>query len=153
MIKAKAVSEDFWVLKDGSIKVGEINNVENYGTVLTFKGQHKKYNDIDSIKEQTDIVFDNSVNEIENVEKTDVHGYPFVGESFNPVWDLSLNLPLYTKSDDSKSMFAAGWYMVKIRNKWREILCPKLIILQRNEYKGPYKDRPETHHDTYHKFY
>ena len=151
MIKAKAVSEDFWILKDGAVKVGEINNVENYGTVLTFKGQHTKYNDIDTIKEQTDIVFDNTVNEIETNEITDVHGYPFVGEVYNPVWDLKLNLPLYTKSDESKSMFAAGWYKVKIRNKWREILCPKLIILQRNEYKGPYTEQP--YNDTYHKFY
>ena len=151
MIKAKAVSEDFWILKDGAIKVGEISNIENYGTVLTLKGQHKKYNDIDTIKEQTDIVFDNTVNNLTQEETTDIHGYPFVGESHNAVWDLKLNLPLYTKSEESKSMFAAGWYKVKIRDKWRTILCPKLIILQRNEYQGPYTEQP--YNDTYHKFY
>ena len=152
MIKAKAVSKDFWILKDGAIKVGEINNVQN-GTVLTFKGQDKKYNNIECLKQKTNIVFDNTVNDQIDKEITDVHGYPFSGEVHNPVWDVKLNLPLYTKGEDSKSMFAAGWFMVNIRNKWRSILSPKLIILQRNEYKGPYKDKPETHNDTYHKFY
>ena len=147
MIKAKAVSEDFWILKDGSIKVGEISNVENYGTVLKLKGHHRMYNNIDSLKEKTNIVFDNSVNDYTEHDKKDIHGYPFIGDVFNAMWDLQLNLPLYTKSEDSKSMFAAGWYMVKIRNKWKSILCPKLIILQRNEYTGPYKNNPQ--HDSY----
>ena len=147
MIKAKAVSEDFCILKDGTLKVGEISNVKNYGTVLTFKGTHKMYNNIDSLKQKTNIVFDNSINEQVFSEKNDIHGYPYTDKVFNSVWDIKLNLPLYTKSEDSKSMFAAGWYMIKIRNKWRSILSPKLIILQRNEYKGPYKQNPQ--HDSY----
>lgn len=153
MIKAKAVSKDFWILKDGSIKVGEINNVQNHGTVMTIGGRHKTYSDVESIRQKTNIVFDNAVHKQPKKEIKDVHGYPFNGEVYNPVWDLKLNLPLYTKNEDSKSMFAAGWYMVNIRNKWESVLSPKLIILQRNEYKGPFKDKPETHHDTYHKFY
>jgi len=151
MIKAKAVSKDFWILKDGALKVGEISNVTNSGTLLTFKGKHEVYTNIDSIKEKTNIVFDNTVNEIKDHEPENVHGYPYVGEAHNAMWDLNLNLPLYTKSDDSKSMFAAGWYLVNIKNKWREILCPKLIILQRNKYKGPYKNKQNN--DLYQQFY
>lgn len=147
MIKAKAVSKDFWILKDGAIKVGEISNVENSGTMLSFKGKYTMFDDINSIKEKTNIVFDNSITQKQTQEQNDIHGFPFTGEVYNAVWDLKLNLPLYTKSADSKSMFAAGWYMVKIRNKWRSILCPKLIILQRNDYTGPYKQNPQ--HDSY----
>jgi hypothetical protein len=147
MIKAKAVSEDFWILKDGTIKVGEINKIENSGTMLSFKGRYTMFDNIDSIKAKTNIVFDNTINESKTQEQKDVHGFPFTGEVYNSVWDLKSNLPLYTKSEESKSMFAAGWYMVKIRNKWRSILCPKLIILQRNDYTGPYKQNP--HHDSY----
>jgi hypothetical protein len=58
---------------------------------------------------------------------------------------LKLKLPLFTKRDDSKSWFVAGYFKVKIKGKWRDILAPKLLILDRHEFKGPFKKLPTNH--------
>ena len=58
------------------------------------------------------------------------------------MWDVQLKLPLYTKKSKSKSFFAAGWYKIKLKNRWKTVYSPKLIILQRNEYQGPFKQDP-----------
>ena len=79
---------------------------------------------------------------------TSIYGYPFTGEQYNSVWNLKLKLPLYTKKEDSKSWFAAGYYSIKIKGRWRAILAPKLIILQRNNYKGPFRMMP-AEYDSY----
>jgi hypothetical protein len=54
------------------------------------------------------------------------------------MWNIKTQMALFTKSDDSKSWFVAGYFSVKIKGKWRMMLSPKLLILERNEYKGPF---------------
>jgi len=140
MIKAKPITKDFWILKNNSIKVGEISNIQDK-TILSFKGKRTIFKTLDSLKKKTNIEFLDIVSNATTKHNT-IYGYPYTDNAFNTVWDLKLKLPLYTKKENSKSLFAAGYYMVKIKNKWREILSPKLIILQRNEYLGPYKTSP-----------
>jgi len=145
MITAKKISNDFWILKNGSIKVGEISTL-NDNIELNIKGNKTIFKTLETLKKKTNIEFID-FNNVSRVNNDTLYGYPFTGNLYNAVWDLKLKLPLYTKKENSKSLFAAGYYMVKIKNKWREILSPKLIILQRNEYLGPYKTSPT--HDTY----
>jgi hypothetical protein len=95
----------------------------------------------------TGIKFTKITNDKRNNDN-DSHGFPHDGEKFNEMWDINLKLPLFTKKDDSKSWFVAGYFKVKIKGKWRDILAPKLLILQRNEYKGPYKTLKNTNDDT-----
>jgi hypothetical protein len=58
------------------------------------------------------------------------------------VWNVQYKLPLYTKTNDSKSWFAAGYYRVSISGTWIVQYCPKLITLQRNKFEGPYNEDP-----------
>ena len=62
---------------------------------------------------------------------------------YNPMWDIPQRLPIYTKTNKSKSWFAAGWYRVKKGRDWRVLQGPKLIMLQRYPYQGPYYNREE----------
>ena len=74
----------------------------------------------------------------------EVHGYPCSQKPHNPLWDVQKNLPLYTKTPKSKSMFCAGYYIVKFETvNWRKAYCPKIITLQRYPYKGPIKTKTE----------
>ena len=138
MIEAKAVSNKFWILKDGSIKVGEVN-IQNNKYNVSVHGQQMLYQTRDAVVNDTGINLPDVATPA-NKDKI-IHGYPVQGDYFNAMWDLKLNLPLYTKNKDSKSQFAAGYYVIKIKGTWRSILSPKLIILQRNEYHGPYKEK------------
>ena len=54
----------------------------------------------------------------------------------NPMWDMKQGLPLYTKKSDSQCWYAAGYYNIDGNIEY----CPKLIILQRNDYSGPFYD-------------
>ena len=136
MIEAKAVSNKFWILKNDDKKVGEVN-ANRSGYVINIDGVKQKFTSLETLKVKTGIKFTNiTKNEIND---DTVYGFPYRGEKFNEVWDLKSQLPLYTKKDDSKSWFAAGYFKVKIKGKWRDMLSPKQLILERNEYNGPFK--------------
>ncbi len=72
-----------------------------------------------------------------------VHGYEASGRINNPMWDVKMKLPIYTKTSKSKSWFAAGWYRVKKGRNWSITQDPKLIVLQRYTYAGPFHTQTE----------
>jgi len=146
MINATPVSNKFWILKDGKNKIGEVSNTQN-GYTLSIKGNRTIFQTMDALKIKTGIVFADSFTPTKKLKKHTVHGYPVSGDNHNAVWDLKAKLPLYTKTQASKSWFAAGYYVVHIKGKPQSILSPKLIILQRNNYHGPYKTDPS--YDSY----
>jgi hypothetical protein len=67
-----------------------------------------------------------------------VHGFETGCRAFNPMWDVKHRLPLFTKENKSKSWYAAGWYAVKQHRAWKLIRNPKLIVLERYQYQGPF---------------
>jgi len=143
MIKAKPIVKNkFWILRDGNRKVGEVNAIQG-GFSLTVNNKEARFKTLTTLKNRAGIEFDDSIKVVTTKKKlTDVHGYATSGTVFNAVWDVRLKLPLYTKKEKSKSYFAAGWYKIKLKNRWKTVFCPKLIILERNEYLGPFKHDP-----------
>lgn len=143
MIKAKPIVKNkFWILREGDRKVGELNLDQEGYRVKTVRGT-RRFDNLDALKKRG-IEFD-EINIVAGKQsEIDVEGYPAIGTVFNPVWDVQAKLPLYTKEDKSKSQFAAGWYRLKLKNRWKTVQCPKLILLQRNEYQGPFKSNPDT---------
>jgi hypothetical protein len=59
------------------------------------------------------------------------------------MFDIKRKLPLFTKSIDSKSLYCAGYYVIKFDKGWVKSFCPKLITLQRYTYQGPFKTELE----------
>jgi hypothetical protein len=144
MIKAKPVVKNkFWILRDGNRKVGEVNAIQG-GFSVTVENREARFKTLATLKRRAGIEFDDSVNIVTAKKKqTDVHGFAAAGPIFNDVWDVQMKLPLYTKKSKSRSFYAAGWYKMKMNNRWKTVYCPKLIILQRNEYQGPFKQNPD----------
>jgi hypothetical protein len=80
--------------------------------------------------------------------KVDVQGYsiyefPCSSKPYNPVYDVRQRLPIYSKSDKSKSQYCAGYYVIKFRKGWVKSFCPKLITLERYPNQGPFKTEIE----------
>ena len=69
---------------------------------------------------------------------TTVYDYRCDGTPYNQLFDLSMRVPVYTKSPTSRSYFCAGHYLVKIENEFIPMFCPKKITLNRYEFKGPF---------------
>tara|TARA_Y100000816_G_C25683137_1_gene361636 strand:- start:93 stop:566 length:474 start_codon:yes stop_codon:yes gene_type:complete len=141
-VHAKPIVEDqFWVLTDGSKRVGEINKA-NQGYNIKVGNKIINYRTINILKVQTDIEFDSAITR-EQKEVNQVHDYPTDAEPYNGVWSLQQKAPIFTKELHSKSWYAAGWYLVKQNKFWRQDFCPKLITLQRYEYRGPFKNQED----------
>ena len=140
MIIAKPViDKKFWILQKDNEKVGNIEACAG-GFQVTINNQVEQYRSIRMAAQRANIMFETGV----KISKPDVHlvhGFPASGRVYNPVWDVPNQLPLYTKSNKSKSWFAAGWYLVKKGRKWKTVQDPKLILLERYPYHGPFQTK------------
>lgn len=141
-VHAKPIVENkFWVLTDGSKRVGEINKAHE-GYNIKVGNKVINYRTINILKANTEIEFDPAITK-EQKEVNQVHDYPTDAEPYNGVWSLHQKAPIFTKEPHSKSWYAAGWYLVRQNKFWRQDFCPKLITLQRYEYRGPFMNQED----------
>lgn len=137
LIAKPVIDKQFWILQDGNQKVGNIEACAG-GYQVKIRNQTTQFKTIRMAAQRVNIVFESLPKTVQVKAKNMVHGYPAAGRVFNPMWDVKLKLPVYTKTTKSKSWFAAGWYRVRKGRSWSLIQDPKLIMLQRYEYQGPF---------------
>lgn len=143
MIIAKPViPNQFWILKDGDTKVGNIE-ASPKGFDVKINNQVQSFKSIGNIKQKVAISFEPTVKKPKIANANSVHGFPTSGKPFNAIFDVKHQVPLWTKEPRSKSWYAAGWYCVKHGRNWTIELCPKLITLQRYPYAGPFYTEEE----------
>jgi hypothetical protein len=142
MLVAKVIADkQYWILQDADQKVGNIEAWDG-GYQVRIHDQVKQFKTIKLAARESNIVFEKGVT-TSKPDNSLVHGFPVSGRCYNPVWDVSHRLPLYTKTRKSKSWFAAGWYSIRRGRKWKLIQDPKLIALQRYAYQGPFHSKEE----------
>ena len=142
-LKAKPVLKDkFWIVEnDSNERIGTMAwNDDRYlfssGVETCF---FDSKNDMKS-KFGTEIIWtDLSKEPVGSLDETPdfiVHGFPTSVSPHNTMYDVVRKLPLFTKSDKSKSAYCAGYYIIKS-------FCPKLITIERYNSKGPFKTELE----------
>ena len=156
-VRAKTLVKDkFWIVEQNGEKLGTLSKQDDNGwTFLSKKDQRQVFHTQESLFTRFGFnIFDESVAkeqekfvdkwDVKQAEEFNVHGYPCAQKPYNGLWDVQKRLPLYTKTPKSKSMFCAGYYIVKFETvNWRKAYCPKIITLQRYKYKGPMKSKTE----------
>jgi len=143
-VKAKPVLENkFWIVEEQGVRIGTLCK-EDEGFVVTSKGKIQFYKNENQLKKTfgKNFLIANIKENKEKVSK-DVHGYPTRTKPYNSMFDIKRKLPLFTKSEKSKSVYCAGYYLIKFNVNWLKSYCPKLITVERNEYMGPYKTELE----------
>ena len=141
-IKAKEVLKNkFWIVEENGTKVGTLSANEECYTYSCSDGV-QVYSSFDQLIDNVGKVNWTAGDAPEEGEK-DCHGYPTSCVPFNPMYDLKNKLPLFTKSEKSKSVYCAGYYLIKFNVNWLKSFCPKLITIERNEYLGPFKTEIE----------
>jgi len=144
MIIAKPViNKKYWILKKDDHKIGEVEALPD-GYVVRIKDQVARFKTIPMVRKNIDIEFE-APSKPARVPRDQVHGYHTGCQAYNAVWDVRHRLPLFTKTLKSKSWFAAGWYCVKQGRSWKVSCNPKLILLERYPYRGPYHDKEQAH--------
>ena len=135
---AKTIVKDkFWVVEDQGEKVATIQAREDGGYVYVHDEQREYFPSVKNLKQKYNIKF-SGANRLTKSETNLVYGYPITGRAHNQVFDIQRRLPVYTKTPKSRSLFCAGYYIVKINHAWTAAFCPKNITLNRYEYVGPY---------------
>jgi hypothetical protein len=143
LIALPVVDKQYWILKENDRKVGNIEAC-NGGYQVKINNQIVQFKTIQLAARTVNIEFEPAVKRAKLKTSSDhVHGYPVAGRVYNPMWDVQQQLPVYTKTTKSKSWFAAGWYNVKKGRNWHSVLAPKLILLQRYPYQGPFYNQDD----------
>ena len=142
MILAKpVVDKQYWILKQDDQKVGNIQAVDD-GYQITIRNKTANYKTIPVLRTRENVEFEPATKTAKESNRS-VHGYDAGCRVHNPIWDVKHRLPLFTTSSKSKSWFAAGWYMIKQHRAWRAVQNPKLIVLERYKYQGPFHTKEE----------
>lgn len=147
LIAKPVVDKQYWILQDGNQKVGNIEACAG-GYQVKIRNQTAQFKTIRMAAQRVNIQFEPAKQTTHKaVSRNLVHGYPTASRIFNPMWDVKMRLPVYTKTTKSKSWFAAGWYKVQKGRTWKVIQDPKLIVLQRYSYQGPYHTIEEANNE------
>ena len=144
MIIAKPVIDNkFWILSQNDKKVGNVEATDS-GYEVTLNNQTVEYKTIKMVEKKSDIHFVTFKQE-KNKTRSDksVYGYPTKHKVHNPIWNVKHKLPMYTADADSKCWVAAGWYQMKKGRQWSVVQDPKLILLERYPFTGPYYTKAE----------
>ena len=149
-VRAKTLVKDkFWIVEQNGQKLGTLQKQADNGWIFLSK-QDKNERQVFHTQESLFTkfgfgIFDESNVKVQEVQTDnfDVHGYPCSQHPYNPMFDVQKQLPIYSKTPKSKSLFCAGYYIICFEKGWRKAYCPKMITLSRYAYKGPMKSKLE----------
>ena len=133
------VPNKFWIVQNYGQKVGTLQkNKEGY--ILVTHKDKIHFEDVEKVYDAfgKDFFEHTATKKIKNSKVMEVHGFTTSTQAWNTLLDVQNNLPLYSKSRKSKSLYCAGYYTIRFAKGWVKSFCPKLITLQRYDYKGPF---------------
>jgi hypothetical protein len=145
-IHAKPIIDGkFWIVEQDGAKFATLRKNEDNKFVMSNELGIKVYETKEKLTREfgKDFFVVKIVKEADNAEPNEVHGYATSAAPHNSMFDIKRKLPLFTKSGDSKSLYCAGYYVIRFDKGWVKSFCPKLITLQRYEYQGPFKTEIE----------
>lgn len=141
LIAKPIIKNQYWVVTDGSIKVGNVVADIN-GFDVKLNGNTIHFDNAQDLQKNTKIRFQPLKS-----NKTKVvmpyPEYPTTNKTYNNIFDIKRKLHLFTKTRKSKCLHAAGWFVIKQNNTPIVSFCPKYIFIQRYQYSGPYKSEAE----------
>lgn len=144
MIEAKPViANRYWILKQNDQKIGQIE-ASDTGYTVKILDQVRQYKTMPMVRQSTDIKFV-PAEKSTSARPTMVHGFDAGCRVHNAMWSVPYRLPLFTRTARSKSWFAAGWYAIQQNRAWRVERNPKLIVLERYAFHGPFHSQEQAH--------
>jgi hypothetical protein len=146
-IHAKPIVDGkFWIVEENGTKIATLHKKENNKYMLSSTNGEMMFNKKQDLTKQFGEGFFLTSKKIKvtgNPEVLECHGYPTSSKPFNAMYDVRRKLPLFTKSNASKSLYCAGHYIIKFDKGWVKSFCPKAITIERYPSKGPFKNELE----------
>jgi hypothetical protein len=144
MITAKTVVDrNYWILTKDESKIGAIT-ADAEGYTVTIGGRKHQFRTMRKLRDSLKIELP-TVPKVHSPNDKLIHGFDPGCRAHNSMWHVQLRVPVFTKSAKSRSWYAAGWYAVQQARTWKICNNPKLILLQRYRFQGPFHSREEAH--------
>ena len=128
----EVIKDKFWIVNEAHGKVGTLRCLPD-GSYEFFDqrtNEKQMLNTLDSLFS----VVNRDTETSEDIVKF-IKGYPTA--THNPVEVEHETLPLYVKTPTSKSVMAAGYYIIQFKY-WMPAFCPKHETLEKYPYQGPW---------------
>ena len=141
MFKAQEVMKGkFWIIYENEVKIGTVRSI------ATKSSSSEAYEYYDQRTNEKKIL--NSMKELFKVSTRDnvavkeesvlIAGYDSGTSKAFPA-GMQDSIPLFKKTQNAKSLYAAGYYIVKFHGMgWQWAKAPKLSTLTKYIYRGPY---------------
>lgn len=145
-IHAKPIVDGkFWIVEEDGVKIATLHKKENNKFVLSSTSGEMMFNKKQDLTKQFGDSFFLTSDKVRvtTSEAHECHGYPTSCKPYNAMYDVRRKLPLFTKSNASKSLYCAGYYVIRFDKGWVKSFCPKAITIERYESKGPFKSELE----------
>lgn len=144
-LSAKEILKDkFWIVEEEGEKVATLSINEEQQYMLSNSSGTRFFKNLKQLKKSLNADIDwTTVSSKDNTSvdptNNEVYGYPTSCVPYNPMYDVKQKLALFTKSEKSKSLYCAGYYIIRFDKGWVKSFCPKLITVERYETRGPFK--------------
>ena len=115
-IHAKPIVDGkFWIVEENGTKVATLHKKDNNKFVLSSTNGEVMFNKKDDLVKEfgKEFFLKSEKVKVTSTEPKECHGYPTSCKPYNPMYDVQRKLPLFTKSNASKSLYCAGYYMYK----------------------------------------
>jgi hypothetical protein len=143
-INAKEILKNkFWIVESEGERVGTLSVSEDKQYMLSDTSGTRFFSNLKQLKKNFDSEISWTTVKEDVVIDKEVHGFPASCTPYNPMFDVKQKLALFTKSPKSKSLYCAGYYIIRFDKGWVKSFCPKLITVERYETKGPFKSEIE----------
>jgi len=145
-IHAKPIVDGvLWIVEQGGVRVGTLHKKENNHYMFSTKQGEMFFSRRSDLVKQfgKEFFLKETDKDISKLEDFECHGYPTKWKPHKSMYNIRKKLPLFTKSNQSKSLFCAGHYIIKFPKNWVRSFCPKLITVERYSYYGPFKSEEE----------
>ena len=147
MYTVEIVKDKFWILEDAGIKLGTVRRTKSSDFEVIIKEDGLETLSLNALTSKfgSKILESKQVKKIESVEYgkdiDEVEGYPSKHRAYNKALD-DKGLPVYTKTEKSKVLYAAGYYGLSFPGAgWKNTYCVKRETLDNYEYIGPFKTK------------
>jgi hypothetical protein len=145
-IHAKTIVDGkFWIVEQDGTKIATLHKKENNKFVLSSTKGEVMFNKKQDLTKQfgEEFFLTSTKVKVTHSAPHECHNYPTSCNPYNSMYDVRRKLPLFTKSNASKSLYCAGYYVIKFDKGWVKSFCPKAITVERYPYKGPFKSEIE----------
>jgi len=144
-INAKSLLKGkFWIVNENDKSLGTITKEEDRFVYQCQTGTIVFDNESKLKKHLGKIVWTSTeVEDKTEIKINEIYGFPISTKSATAMFDIKRKLPLFTKSEKSKSLYCAGYYIINFDKGWVKSFCPKVSTIEGYEYKGPFKTEIE----------